>query len=94
METLAGECGRPLPDVAGVRPTQLFARYCARPNPLHCRSSVQPTRASCWTDTVELQRRRNADVDRVNSEEMAVRAMHVAKFTVAYRSPSNSVFMH
>jgi hypothetical protein len=27
VELLARECGRPLPDVAGVRPTQLFARY-------------------------------------------------------------------
>lgn len=40
VEVLARECGRPLPDVAGVRPTQLFAR--------------------------------NADVDRVNGQEMAV----------------------
>lgn len=27
VELLARECGRPLPDVAGVRPTQLFARW-------------------------------------------------------------------
>lgn len=26
VELLARECGRPLPDIAGVRPTQLFAR--------------------------------------------------------------------
>ena len=41
VDTLVRECGRQLPDVAGVRPTQLFSR--------------------------------NADVDRVNEGEMAVR---------------------